>query len=139
MELVGFVQEGRRQGGSFAQLDWVRAQFRERVGFDPYPGTLNVRVANPVGLAIWRARPGIEILPGAPGYCAARCYPVKMGAEIAAAWVIPDVPDYPDDLVELMAPVSLRDTLRLKAGDVVQFKLVDVSQAVASEMRSQNT
>lgn len=128
MELIGFVQNGVGQGQSFTQIDWVREQFRAKVGFDPFPGTLNVRVANPVALQVWRRRPGVAIEPGAVGYCPARCYPIQVSGRVDAAWIIPDVPGYPCDLVEIMAPVSLRETLRLRTGDIVRIKLVEEAE-----------
>ncbi len=128
MELIGFVQDGLSKGASFTQLDWVREQFRDKVGFEPYPGTLNVHVVNSVALAIWRTRPGILIAPGTSDYSAARCYPVKVGGRETAAWILPEVPDYPADLVELMAPVSLRAALQLKTGDIVSIHLLESKQ-----------
>ncbi len=125
MEIIGFVQGGLGQGRSFTQIDWVREQVRTKVGFDPFPGTLNVRISNAVALEVWRRRPGVSIDPGAPGYCPARCYRVRVGGSVDAAWVIPEVPGYPGDLVEIMAPVSLRETLKLRTGDIVRIKLIE--------------
>ncbi|MDE0212888.1 MAG: DUF120 domain-containing protein, partial [Deltaproteobacteria bacterium] len=31
------------RAGAFLGVDWVREAIRERIGFDPYPGTLNLR------------------------------------------------------------------------------------------------
>lgn len=122
--IQGVVQDGQGQGNSFTQLDWVRQQFRDKIGFDPYPGTLNLRVPDRDGLAGLRADRGIRIEPGAPGYCAAKCFRVKIGERVTGAWIIPDVAGYPDDLVELMAPVYLRDALELKPGDLVSVQLL---------------
>ncbi len=125
MELIGFVQNGIGQGQTFTQIEWVREQFRAKLGFDPFPGTLNVRVANPVALDVWKRRPGVVIEPKAEGYCPARCYHIQVSGSVQAAWIIPDVPGYPCDLVEIVAPVSLRETLKLKTGDIVRIKLVE--------------
>ena len=122
--IQGVVQSGLGQGDSFTQLEWVRQQFRDKIGFDPYPGTLNLRVQDRNGLVGLRAERGIRIEPGAPGFCAAKCFRVKIGESVAGAWIIPDVPGYPDDLVELMAPVCLRDTLGLESGDLVPVRLL---------------
>jgi riboflavin kinase, archaea type len=119
----GMVQDGLGQGGSFTQFDWVRAQFRVKVGFDPYPGTLNVRVRDAGTLAEWQACPSIPIEPP-PGFCAARGYRVEVNGQTLAAWLIPDVPGYPNDLMELMAPMSLRQALMLKTGDVISIKFL---------------
>ncbi len=117
-ELEGVVVDGVGEGRRLTQLDWVREQFRVKLGFDPYPGTLNLRVQDIRALNEWRAAKSISIEPGAPGFCTSRCYRVVIGG-VAAAWLVPDVAGYPRDLVEIIAPVSLRQTLNLNTGDVV--------------------
>ncbi len=119
----GIVQDGLGQGSSFTQLDWVRQQFREKLGFEPHPGTLNVRVSDAGTLAEWQACPSISINP-APGFCAARCYRVELNGQTLAGWIIPMIPDYPNDLMELMAPMSLRQALALKTGDAISVKFL---------------
>jgi len=120
----GTVQDGLGQGRSFTQLDWVRQQLRDKVGFDPFPGTLNARVGDVSTLTEWQTYRGITIEP-VPGFCAARCYRVLMNESIAVAWILPDVPGYPKDLMELTAPMSLRQALTLKTGDVVSIRFLE--------------
>ena len=120
----GIVQDGVQQAQAFTQLAWVRQQFRAKFGFEPYPGTLNVCAQDANTLTEWRARPGITIEP-ATGFCAARCYRVRVNGIVAAAWIIPDVAGYADDLIELIAPVSLRETLALATGDRVTIELME--------------
>ncbi len=131
-EIRGIVLDGLGQGRAFTQLDWVRQQFRDKLGFDPYPGTLNVRVKDAGALTSLRARQAIAIEPAA-GYCAAKCLRVRVYRErsrmlngrVDAAWIIPDVPNYPCDLIELMAPMSLRDALGVRAGDEVKVEIAE--------------
>ena len=118
MEFRGVVLDGVGQAKTFTQLEWVREQVRAKIGFDPYPGTLNLRVKDADALWACRAGPGILIVPGAAGYCAARCYRMQVGG-VPAAWILPEVPGYPEDVVELLAPVSLRQTLNLNTGVTV--------------------
>ncbi|RME49670.1 MAG: DUF120 domain-containing protein, partial [Chloroflexi bacterium] len=40
--LRGRVVTGQGEGARFTQLPWVRAQFVDRLGIDPHPGTLNL-------------------------------------------------------------------------------------------------
>ncbi len=122
-KILGFVCEGQGEARTFTQLDWVRQQFRDKIGFDPYPGTLNLHVPSALTLEIVRARGGIPIEPAA-GYCAAKVFRVQISQRVAAAWIIPAVAGYPDDVMELMAPVSLRDALRLKTGDIVSVQFL---------------
>ena len=120
----GVVRRGQGQGGAFTQLDWVREQFRDKLGFEPYPGTLNVQV-DAAARAAAQTPPGILIEPPTAEYCAAKCRRVRINGRVDAAWILPDVPNYPDDLVELMAPVALREELGVKEGDEVLIEVVE--------------
>jgi CTP-dependent riboflavin kinase len=121
----GVVRRGQGQGSSFTQLDWVREQFRDKLGFEPYPGTLNVQVDDHVAVAAARSQPEILIEPPTAEYCAAKCWRVRINGRVDAAWIMPDVPNYPDDLVELMAPLALRENLGLQEGDAVSIEVLE--------------
>ncbi len=41
-----------------------------------------------------------------------------------SAAVVPEVPDYPADKLEIVAPVSVRDTLRLSDGDHIPLQIL---------------
>ena len=64
------------------------------VGFDPYPGTLNVRLVDAQARAAWRAisaGPALVLSPPPPEPCGARLIRVVVEPDIAAAVVVPDV------------------------------------------------
>ena len=124
--LRGRLVDGLGEGQRFTALDWVRRRFRDLLGFDPYPGTVNLRVeaaGDREALARLRSAPGIIILPE-PGFCAATAYRVAIhlpgGPDaVPAAIVVPHVPGYPGDQVELVAAVHVRTALGLNTGDTV--------------------
>lgn len=124
-DFVGVVCSGLGEGARFTALDWVGAAFARRLGFAAWPGTLNLRMAG----AAWRRwrrdlpqRRGVRIDPP-PGFCAATCFAVTLDDRVRAAAVFPDVPDYPDDKLELVAPVALRETLALHDGARVRVRM----------------
>ncbi len=121
--LSGVVTSGAGKARGFTQLAWLRAQFRDKFGFDPYPGTLNVRV-DP-GEAMPTAFPSVLIEPGEAGCCPARAAWVWLNGRVRAIWIMPDVPGYPADQVELMAEQSLRTALGLRDGDGVVIEIQD--------------
>jgi riboflavin kinase len=125
IELQGTVSDGQGAAAGFTQLDWVREQFRTKVGFDPYPGTLNLRIADPAALDAIRSSPGIPITPNWGETCPAHAWRALVGERVMAAWILPNVPGYARDLLELMAPVSLRQTLGLKSGDTITVQFPD--------------
>lgn len=121
--LHGRVARGQGLGGFFMAVPWVRQQVRDKLGFDPYPGTFNL-LLEPESLAAWEAllaAPGLAIPPAEEGYCSARCYPVVVAGQVPAAVMYPEVDGYPANKAELIAPVRLSEALGLAEGDVVTF------------------
>jgi HAD superfamily hydrolase (TIGR01509 family) len=116
---------GRGEAARFTSLAWVREQFRESLGVDPSPGTLNVVPVADRDRRAWqtvRSRPGTPITPPDPAWCAARGYRVRVGGRLPAAIVVPEVPEYPPDQIEIVASVPLREALGLQDGDVLQVE-----------------
>lgn len=120
-ELRGIVTTGLGEGARFMALDWVVEACRARLGFTPCPGTFNLRMCDPrwsEARQRMRSGPGIDLAPAA-GFCAARCFPVSIDGQLAAAGIVPEVADYPHDKLELIAPVNIREALGLTDGDTV--------------------
>ena len=125
VELEAVVCSGLGEGMVFTRLDWAEQEFRAKLGYSPYPGTFNLQLRDanwPETRARWLGGRGAAIVPP-PGFCAARCFPVQLEGGIAGAAVFPDVPGYPPDKVEVVAPVSLRKALGVADGDVVKLRI----------------
>jgi phosphoglycolate phosphatase len=120
--LSGRVVTGAGQGAAFTRLEWAREQFVATLGIDPYPGTLNLRL-DAASMPVWsdvRARSATSILPPPDtGGCIARCCPARVADRLPAAIVLPDVSGYAPDQLEILAAVSLRESLALRDGDRV--------------------
>lgn len=130
LSLLGHVRTGLGQGAGFTQLDWVRDRFIECCGIDPHPGTLNVVVEQPEHRRTWAAiqqRPGTLVRAPTGDACDAMLYPLSIGHDrgrgLAAAAVLPDVPGYPDDQLEIVAAVNLREHFGLADGETLHAEL----------------
>jgi CTP-dependent riboflavin kinase len=126
--LKGKVTEGLREGRFFTRLPWARKQFVDKLGIDPYPGTLNIELFDDVDVEKYQiiaAHNGIEIIPAGPKYCKAKCFPILIGdnEEIKGALVIPQVPDYEKRKLEIISTVRLKDALSLKTNDIVSIRV----------------
>jgi CTP-dependent riboflavin kinase len=125
--LTGIVHTGRREAAGFLVVPWVVAQLRERVGILPYPGTLNLVLTEEASLAAWRGvrqRGGwIRLVSPDPSFCDASCFRVLVNGGVEAVIVLPHVERYPDDLVEVVAEVGLRERLGLSDGDRCRLQL----------------
>jgi CTP-dependent riboflavin kinase len=124
---VVFSDLGR--AASFMALAWVQASLKESLGFAPYPGTLNVRVETDQGRELWRAVQsqgrGIEISAPDAAYCQARCFLVRIEGKHQGAVLLPEVEAYPEDKLEVVAPVRLKDELKLADGQRITLEFVD--------------
>jgi riboflavin kinase len=122
--LEGKISSGNREGAKFMKLPWVKKQMKEKLGFAPYPGTLNVRITE-ASVKLKKALAevnGVKILP-ATGYHRGKCFPATFVAEPLCAIVVPEVRGYPEDLIEIIGPENLRKKHHLSDGDPVEVKV----------------
>jgi CTP-dependent riboflavin kinase len=122
VQIRGTVQKGTGQGAFFTTLPWVGEQFEKAMGSRPYPGTLNIRVRDEdlPRLDAFFKENDFEIFPYDPHYCSARLKKVRVNT-IPAAVVFPDerVHIHPRDILEIMSPYPIKDSLGLTDGDEV--------------------
>ena len=124
--LQGKVESGVGHGARFVSLEWVRDAVRRAVGFDPYPGTLNLRLSDSDMLARWRearTRVALRLAPPSPEQCGGRLVPVLVTPDVPACVIVPDITRYGDDVLELVASVHLRSRLRLRDDDLLTLKV----------------
>jgi phosphoglycolate phosphatase len=124
--LDGQLIRGLGKAADFTQVDWVRNQLIELAGIDPHPGTVNLALAEETQRALWRqwrSLPGEIIEPGDPAFCQARCYPARIARRIPAAIILPEVPGYPEDKLELVAALPVREHLSIGEGGRITVEL----------------
>ncbi len=121
-KIHGKVVTGLGEGQYYISVDGYRSQFNRKLGFNPYPGTLNLRLIEPFAESFGGSIKieGFRDDERTFGEC--RCYPVKING-IKAAIVRPERSSYPANLVEVIAPVNLRKALCLSDGDEIEVTL----------------
>lgn len=133
--IAGMVFSDRGEGARFVALEWVRCALRERLGFEAYPGTLNLRLDTEQARETWRCflarEPGLA-LPARPGFCRARLFPARVVAAsgaVGGAVLLPEVEGYPEAKIEVVAPLRLKQHLGLQDGDRVTLELLGAAGA----------
>lgn len=129
VKLRGKVFSGIGDGSFYVSLEHYRKQFKEKLGFDPYPGTLNLRLdlCSIKNRRLLEKAAGIRIEPYSDryrSYCGAKAFRVLIEGKIGGAIVIPEITRYGIDVVEVIAPVYLRGALKLKDGDTVCLEVI---------------
>lgn len=124
--ITGRIVNGVGRASAFTQLDWVRRQCREKLGFDPYPGTLNLEVTEAdasVLEGIW-ARSCLELVSPTDDFCTGKVLPARIG-DIRAAIFLPEasVRVHGARTLEVIAPVRIKDALGLKEGDMLSLSV----------------
>ncbi|MEW6671872.1 MAG: DUF120 domain-containing protein [Thermodesulfobacteriota bacterium] len=124
--LTGRIVSGARQAAFFTQLDWVQEQCEEKLGFKPYPGTLNLEIAesDTAKLNSLRGIDSLALVPPDPQFCCARTFPVNIKG-VMGAIIIPaeNVRIHARHIIEIISPVCLKETLGLHDGDVVEITI----------------
>jgi CTP-dependent riboflavin kinase len=126
--LQGKVVSGLREGRFFTMLPWAREQFVSKLGIDPYPGTLNLKLDNVETLKEWerlKTLRGITIIsPEGENSCNAKCFKILIQEKVSGAIVFPEVPSYPSDKLEIIADCNLKETLGIENGEIIQVDIV---------------
>mgnify|MGYP000061172612 CR=1 FL=1 len=140
LSLAGRVTGGMGEGRHYISLDGYMRQFRERLGYEPYLGTLNVDLDE----RSVRARAEIEAFEAVPidgwedeerTFGPATCYAATVahaddGRRYEGAHaIVPERTHHDEDQIEVIAPDRLRDELDLADDDRVVLRVVDAERA----------
>jgi riboflavin kinase, archaea type len=122
----GQVASGLGEGRYYLSQPGYVVQFTERLGYSPYPGTLNVRVGGPAlrKVEIVGSWTGLRIdgfQASGRTFGGATCFPARMNGH-PCHLIHPDRTHY-QDVVEFVAVDCLRETLHLKDDDPVQVEI----------------
>lgn len=129
-EFSGIVFSGMYQGGYYIMQEGYRNQIIEKLGFDPFPGTLNVRLRE----SDIELRRRLDNLSGVNlegfksanrAFGGARCYPLIVNNEVEGALIIADRTSYDLSVLEVIAPIKLRDRFSLKDGDIIRLSIAN--------------
>lgn len=133
IEIAGRLVTGLGEGGYYTTLEGYKRQFESKLGFIPFPGTLNLSLDLLCIVARKKLdeRMGIKIESFESEnrtFGGAKCFPCKIlddrAEGIKSAVIIPERTHYPEDIMEIIAPVYLRGELGLKNGDELLTQVV---------------
>jgi len=115
----GTIYTGKGLGKKFVTLPWVTAQIESKLGFYPYSGTLNLRLTeeSKEKRKLLDPEKGIMVTPQ-EGFLPGVLFRASISG-LECAVVLPLVPNYPSDVLEVISPLYLRGKLGLSDGKKV--------------------
>ena len=127
--IEGTVFSGLGEGAYYVTRKPYREQFIKKLGFDPYPGTLNLKLTSLYDIQLRREleeRLGIEI-PGFKNenrtYGPVKCFHARINGKEKGAVVLALRTHYDKSVIEIIAPHYLRDALKLRDGKKVKLEI----------------
>jgi len=126
--ITGEISSGLGEGRYYMEIPGYMEQFHSKLGFKPYPGTLNLKLKTDEDVRIRQQLQEYRGI-GINGFShdnrtfgSVKCFKASI-KEISGAIIIPSRSHYSFDSLELIAPVKVRSTKSLKDGDVVTVKV----------------
>ncbi len=124
LALSGTIVRGLGEGTFYMSMGHYRKEIKKKLGFNAYPGTLNLKVAKkqsdllkgiaPIKINAYKS--GNKILGGA------NCYKAKI-KNISGSIIVPDLTKH-KDVIEFIAPVHLKSELKLRDGNKINIELL---------------
>jgi riboflavin kinase len=124
LTIAGAVTSGLGEGAFYMRQKGYKDQFRKKLWFEPYEGTLNLKLKGPdlAKLQILQGAPGIEITgfeAAGRTFGGAKCFLATAGRVDCA--VIMPIRTHHTDVLEVISKHYLRNALGLKDGDVLEL------------------
>ncbi len=127
-KLYGAIVSGLGEGRYYLSLQKYKKQIREKLGFEAYEGTLNVKLSEESAAAkshfLKNSEPVIikGFRKGERTFGDLYAYPCAMEKH-KCALVVPLRTHHPSEIVEIISPVNLKKALNKKDGDAVKIEL----------------
>lgn len=123
IKLSGKVFTGKGEGRLFVGYTWVKHEIEEKLGFTPYAGTLNLKLSaeSIPQRKVLEASADLRIC-ASEGGCSGLLSKAQIGT-LECGIIIPNIENYPHDVLEIIAWAYLRERLKLRDGDNVAVKV----------------
>jgi riboflavin kinase len=131
--IQGQIVTGLGEGAYY--VDVYSSKLKSALGFNPHLGTLNVKIVDDDSRkAMSRMKNTTPLVLGGFRHKGRTfgdviCYRVKVNKKIEAAIVIAQRTHHSEDILEVVAPVNIRDALKLNDDDKVTLTVVPLHMA----------
>lgn len=127
--ITGVVTRGLFEGAYYISKEGYMRQIKEKLGFEAFPGTLNIEIKEEMYERRRRleGRSSIRLegfKDGERSFGAAHCYPCIINGMEEGALIVAERSIHDIDVLEIIAPNYLRRKLGLVDGDTVRIEFL---------------
>lgn len=119
MEIKGKIVSGTHKGSYFMSLEVYQVEFREKLGFLPFPGTLNLEVSRENAESIHNLTDKMGVITGKGKFGDVKFLKSQLNNEINGAILFPMKTQHSNNILEFVASENLRKSLQLEDGDEI--------------------
>jgi riboflavin kinase, archaea type len=131
IDFEGHIITGMGEGAYYMSLNGYKQQFKEKLGYEPYPGTLNIKLNSMLYVEAKKEMlkyPSIDIegfSDQSRTFGWVKCYPayINDSVNINSSILILERTHYDDSIIEIIAPFSIKEQFSLKNGDYIRLKV----------------
>lgn len=129
VEIKGTLVSGMGEGAYYMGLKGYTKQFKSKIGYVPFPGTLNVKINQKIhqeAIKQFVNLNGIDINSFSDGkrtYGWVKCFPAKINNSVDCNLILLERTHHDNSVVELISKLCLRKTAKLKDGSKISIKI----------------
>ena len=129
VDLEGVLISGMGEGAYYMSLKGYTKQFQSKIGYTPFPGTLNVRLDKKIhqeAIKQFATMDGIKIdgfSDGKRTYGWVKCFPAKLNQSISCMLIVLERTHHDDSVVELISKACIRKSGKLRDGSKVKITI----------------
>lgn len=129
VELKGILVSGMGEGSYYMSLKGYTKQFKSKINYIPFPGTLNVKLQKKEFIEAaqqFRTLEGTTIegfCDGKRSYGWVKCFNGKLNNSINCELIILERTHHDNSIIELISKTNIRKTAKLKDGSKLTIKI----------------
>ncbi len=124
MEIKGIVTSGQGKGAYFMSQPVYQTQFKEKLNFSPFEGTLNIKIGEKEIEEIHSVPQDKLIkIEGKENFGDVLIIKAVLNDKIDGAIVFPKRTTHGENILEFIASKNIKEKLRIKDGDLVKINL----------------
>ena len=125
IQVIGVWVKGFGTAGNFLKHPNYSKQFKEKLGFTPFPGTLNLKVEQEKFEEIKVTAENVYVFgfkENGNKFGGVNCFLCKING-LTGAIIVPDKTTHPENTMEIISEYGLVEKLKLKVGDTVHVEV----------------